>query len=147
MRHQIKKWNNFDPISESSYDNKFIGKSDKSNWSDDDKNYLDDAKIEPFSDYEFRVIKEVHENLYPNRNDLIVEVKPHRLFSESIDQIEINIYIIKKGRKKPVLNSTTFITKLADEYFWLELKNELTHNSYNFKLDGLDGLIEVIKKL
>ena len=33
------------------------------------------------------------------------------------------------------------------DYFWLELKNKLTHNTYNFKLDGFDGLIEAIKKL
>ena len=134
-------------IFESDYDNKFVGKSDKSNWADDDKNYLDDVKIESFSNYEFVVIKEFYENRYPDRKDLIVEVKPYRLFSESIDKIEINIYIIKKGRKKPVLNSTSFITKLADEYFWLELNNKLTHNTYNFKLDGFDGLIEAIKKL
>lgn len=134
-------------IFESDYDNKFVGKSDKSNWADDDKNYLDDVKIESFSNYEFGVIKEFYENRYPDRKDLIVEVKPYRLFSESIDKIEINIYIIKKGRKKPVLNSTSFITKLADEYFWLELNNKLTHNTYNFKLDGFDGLIEAIKKL
>lgn len=142
MKH-LKKYKIF----ESDYDNKFVGKSDKSNWADDDKNYLDDVKIESFSNYEFGVIKEFYENRYPDRKDLIVEVKPYRLFSESIDKIEINIYIIKKGRKKPVLNSTSFITKLADEYFWLELNNKLTHNTYNFKLDGFDGLIEAIKKL
>jgi len=162
---------------ESSYDNKYIGKSDKSNWSDDDKEFLDDVKIEAFSDYEFKEIEKLLGTI--DRKDLTVEVKPYRLFSDSIDKIEINIFISKKGRKKTVLNSaefelnkqkqitgakddasrvgfsqskilvvqTTLITKLSDEYFWIELKNKLTHNTYNFKCDGFEGLIITLRKI
>lgn len=105
------------------------------------------VKIEPFTEKEIETIKNLYSERFEEREDLIIEVKPYSLFSDNIDKISIDIYIKRKRRKKPELNSTTFITKLSDEYFWIELKNKLTHNTYNFKCDTFDGLIETLKKV
>ena len=142
----ILRFNQF--IAESdTYDNKFVGKSDKTNWSREDIDFIEGVKVEPFTEKEIEIIKNLYSERFKEREDLIVEVKPYSLFSDDIDRISIDIYIKRKGRKKPELNSTTFITKLSDEYFWIELKNKLTHNTYNFKCDTFNGLIEKLKKV
>lgn len=142
----ILRFNQF--IAESdTYDNKFVGKSDKTNWSQEDIDFIEGVKVEPFTEKEIEIIKNLYSERFKEREDLIVEVKPYSLFSDDIDRISIDIYIKRKGRKKPDLNSTTFITKLSDEYFWIELKNKLTHNTYNFKCDTFNGLIETLKKV
>lgn len=142
----ILRFNQF--IAESdTYDNKFVGKSDKTNWSQEDIDFIEGVKVEPFKEKEIEIIKNLYSERFKEREDLIVEVKPYSLFSDDIDKISIDIYIKRKGRKKPELNSTTFITKLSDEYFWVELKNKLTNNTYNFKCDAFNGLIETLKKV
>ena len=98
-----------------------------------------------FTDKEVSAIKNIFSK--SKRADVTRKIITYNLFSDQVDKICIEIYITRKGRKKPILNSTTFINKLEDEYYWLELKNVLTHNTYNFKCDGFEGLVETMKKL
>ena len=140
----ILAFNQFIKESEN-YDNKFVGKSDKANWSEEDLEYINSVKPIPFTEMEMDIIDELFSK--SKRSDITRKIIPYSLFSEQVDKICIEIYITRKGRKKPILNSMTFISKLEDEYYWLELKNVLTHNTYNFKCDGLEGLIDTMKKL
>lgn len=134
-------------VESSGYDNKFVGNSDKANWSQEDIDFIESVKAEPFTETEIETIKNLYSEKIKNREDLTIEVKPYSLFSDDIDRISIDIYIKRDRRKKIELNSTTFITKLSDEYFWVELKNKLTHNTYNFKCDTFNGLIETLSKI
>jgi hypothetical protein len=127
------------------YDNKFVGNSNKSNWSEEDTEYIETVMPINFTDKEVSAIKNIFSK--SKRADVTRKIITYNLFSDQVDKICIEIYITRKGRKKPILNSTTFINKLEDEYYWLELKNVLTHNTYNFKCDGFEGLVETMKKL
>lgn len=68
----ILRFNQF--IAESdTYDNKFVGKSDKTNWSQEDIDFIESVKLEPFTEKEIENIKNLYSERFKEREDLIVE--------------------------------------------------------------------------